>query len=158
MTLTTWPELDAAPEPALAPAVGTVRLPSLDEVARRWAEIDPLLAKACHINDCYAPVDVLQAAFAGRCGIWLCEYKGDLLAVIATEIREYPRRRLLEMMFCGGRGMRLWLDAAITTFDAHARACGCSHVLCAGRPGWARAWRGRMTGDVVMVREVLNAT
>jgi hypothetical protein len=50
--------------------------------------------------------------------------------------------------------MRLWLDAAIKVFDEHARQAGCSHILCAGRPGWSRAWRGRITGDVVVVREV----
>jgi len=153
LTLTTWDELAVQPVPATEPAA-SVRLPPLDELARRWHEIEPLLLKATNITDCYTPVDVLRMSMAGRCGIWLCEHKGELLSVIATEIREYPRRRVLEMMFCGGSGMRLWLDAAIKVFDEHARQAGCSHILCAGRPGWSRAWRGRITGDVVVVREV----
>ena len=134
-----------------------MRLPSFDEMARRWADIEKLIERATRITACYEPIDVLRMSMAGRCGIWLCEHEGKLLAAIATEIREYPRRRVLEMMFCGGTGMRLWLEAAIAAFDDHARQAGCSHILCAGRPGWARAWHGRMTGDVVVVREIGNA-
>jgi hypothetical protein len=58
-------------------------------------------------------------------------------------------------MFCGGHEMRVWIDIAIKVFDEHARAAGCSHILCAGRPGWARAWRGRLTGDQVAVRDIV---
>jgi hypothetical protein len=144
------PDTCPVPQPVIA-----VRLPQLDELCRRWNEVEPLLYKATHITDCYLPIDVLRLSMLGRCGIWLIERNGKLLAVIATEIREYPRRRVLEMMFCGGREMRVWIDVAIKTFDEHARAAGCSHILCAGRPGWARAWRGRLTGDQVAVRDIV---
>lgn len=129
----------------------SVRLPPLDELARNWSRIEPLLQRATQITGCYETIDVLRLAMMGRVGIWLA---GDIDAVIVTEVKEYPRRRVLEMMFCGGDNMASWLEEAIRTMDEHARQQGCSHIACIGRPGWERAWRGRRTGDVVMVREL----
>jgi hypothetical protein len=129
----------------------SVRLPPLDELALNWWRIEPLLRRATQITGCYEPIDVLQLAMLGRVGIWLC---GDIDAVIVTEAKEYPRRRVLEMMFCGGDNMADWLEEAIAVMDEHAKRIGCGHIACIGRPGWERAWRGRRTGDVVMVREL----
>jgi len=146
----------------------SVRLPPLDELALNWWRIEPLLRRATQITGCYEPIDVLQLAMLGRVGIWLAGdtqqlpgadragiwLAGDIDAVIVTEVKEYPRRRVLEMMFCGGDNMASWLEEAIKTMDEHAKSTGCSHIACIGRPGWERAWRGRRTGDVVMVREL----
>jgi hypothetical protein len=129
----------------------SVRLPPLDELALNWWRIEPLLRRATQITGCYEPIDVLQLAMLGRVGVWLA---GDIDAVIVTEVKEYPRRRVLEMMFCGGDNMSSWLEEAIAVMDEHARQQGCSHIACIGRPGWERAWRGQRTGDVVMVREI----
>jgi hypothetical protein len=129
----------------------SVRLPPLDELALNWWRIEPLLRRATQITGCYEPIDVLQLAMAGRAGIWLA---GDIDAVIVTEVKAYPRRKVLEMMFCGGDNMASWLEEAIAVMDQHATKTGCSHIACIGRPGWERTWRGRRTGDVVMVREI----
>lgn len=129
-----------------------VRLPPLDELAERWHEIAPLLHKATKRTGCYEPVDLLKGAMVGRYGIWLCETDGNIDAAIVTEVVNYPRKRILEMMFVGGSKMRAWLPEAIRVFDAHAREAGCAHIACLGRAGWCRAWGGEITGDVVVVR------
>jgi hypothetical protein len=129
----------------------SVRLMPLDELALNWWRVEPLLCRATQITGCYEPIDVLQLAMAGQVGVWLC---GDIDAVIVTEVENYPRRRGLEMMFCGGDNMASWLRDAIEIMDEHARQFGCSHIACIGRPGWERAWDGRRTGDVVMVRDI----
>lgn len=149
MTLTTW-------EAPLAVSAGgaVVRLPSLDELADEWPTIAPMLRKATQRTGCYEPIDILRLAMAGQLGVWVCEVDGEITAVIVTEVKQYPRKRVLEMLFCGGCGMRHWLEPAIAVIDEHARACGCTLVCCLGRHGWARAWRGRLTGDVLSVREV----
>jgi hypothetical protein len=133
----------------------SVRLPPLDELALNWWRVEPLLRRATQITGCYEPIDVLQLAMAGQVGVWFC---GDLDAVIVTEVKQYPRRRVLEMMFCGGDKMASWLKDAIEIMDEHAQRCGCSHIACIGRPGWERAWQGRRTGDVVMVRDLKGNT
>ena len=129
-----------------------VRLPPLDELAERWLVIAPMLLKATRRTGCYEPIDLLKGAMSGRYGIWVCESEAGIDAAVVTEIVDYPRKRILEMMFVGGGNMALWLPEAIRVFDEHASSAGCAHIACLGRRGWARAWGGAATGDVVVVR------
>lgn len=132
-----------------------VRLPPLDELAERWRDIAPLIARSTRrAGGAYEPVDVLRAAFAGQFGIWLCEVDGDIRATIVTEIKQYPRRRALEMIFAGGQNMSLWIEPAVKAIDQHARDTGCQCITSLGRPGWLRAWGAEATGDIAMLRRV----
>jgi hypothetical protein len=149
VTLTVWDE----PRPAtLVRPQAVVRLPALDELVEQWPTVAALLRKATVITGCYEPIDLLRLAMAGQVGIWVCEVDGAIAAAVATEIKQYPRRRILEIMFTGGNNMRAWLPALVETLDEHARQAGCSHIATTGRPGWARAWGGELTGSVVIVR------
>ena len=133
----------------------TVRLPPLDELAERWREIAPLIARSTRrAGGAYEPVDVLRAAFAGQFGIWICEVDGEIRAAIVTEIKQYPRRRALEMIFAGGSNMHLWIEPAKQAIDQHARDTGCQCITSLGRPGWLRAWGAEATGDIAMLRRV----
>ena len=152
MTLTVWDE----PRPRVKlhlPRV-EVRLPSIDEVSENWTIISKLLEKATRRTGCYEPIDLLAMAMRGQAGIWVCEVDGTIRAAIVTEIKQYPRRRVLEVMFTGGSNMRDWLSEAIDAHDDHARQAGCEHIATIGRPGWARAWGGELTGNVLIVRGV----
>lgn len=153
MTLANWedfiPAREAQPEGA-----AVVRLPPLDELALRWFVIGPLLELATSRTGCYEPIDLLHLAMAGRIGIWVCETDAGIEAAVATEVKQYPRRRVLEIMFTGGRNMAAWLRPLVRAIDQHARETGCSHVATVGRPGWIRAWGGKPTGDIVIVRDL----
>lgn len=156
MTLTTWEtgiELMAQPGDQVA-----VRLPPLDEVAERWSEIAPLLRKATRRNGCYEPIDLLQLAFAGQAGIWVCEVNGEIYAAMVTMVKVFPRRRILEMVAGGGSGMKHWIEPLRAAIDAHARELGCSHIHSVARPGWLRAWGATPTGDIGMVCNLQDDT
>jgi len=146
-----WDE--PVPTPRAHPsAAAVVRLPLLDELLLVWPHVARLLHRATVRTGCYEPIDLLRMAMAGQVGIWVCEVDGKIAAVLVSEVKQYPRRRILEMLFAGGDRMREWISAAVAALDAHGRACGCSHVSTIGRPGWARAWGGEATGDIVVVR------
>lgn len=153
MSLTEW-EWQAAFAAGTVPRPVEVRLPPLDELAERWFVVAPLLQRATIRNDCYEPVDLLRLAMTGQAGIWLCEVDGAIEAAFVTWIKEYPRRRVLEIVAGGGSGMRDWIEALKTTLDQHARESGCSHIASVARPGWVRAWGAEATGDIMMVRSV----
>lgn len=131
----------------------TIRLPAQDELARLWHAVEPLLKRATDRSQCYEPIDLLRLAMAGQMGIWLVEREGEIVAALACKIEQYPRRRILEMLFCGGTRMRDWLPAAVPFFDDVARNAGCDAIACMGRAGWARAWGGT-PADSVIVREL----
>jgi hypothetical protein len=137
----------------------TVRLPPQDELARLWHKIEPLLAKATARSRCYEPIDVLRLTMAvhlpieQRMMIWTVERGGEIVAVLVSKVTQYPRRRILEMLFAGGSRMREWLPIAIPLFDQCARETGCDSIASVGRKGWARAWGG-VAVDTVCVREL----
>ena len=149
--LTTW-ETGAAP--AALPGRVIVRLPPIEELAERWHVVGPLLRKATVRNDCYEPVDLLRMALTGQAGIWLCEVDGEIAAAFVTWVKDYPRRRVLEIVAGGGGGMKDWIEPLKAALDEHACQCGCSHIASVARPGWLRAWGAEPTGDIQMVRDV----
>jgi hypothetical protein len=149
VSLTAWEETSAVTQHQ-KPYV-RVSLPPLDELAEKWPEVAPLLAKATVRTGCYEPIDLLIMAMTGRAAIWLCQVEGEVVAAFVTEVKQYPRRRILEMLFCGGGGMRDWIGDAVQAMDRHAKETGCALIACTGRKGWARAWGGEVT-DVVVVR------
>src|SRR5580765_2419944 len=157
MTLTEWgepqPVIEARRVKLCLPRV-EVRLPPIDEVAEKWPIISKFLRKATRRTGCYEPVDLLGMAMRGQVGIWVCEVAGAVRAAIVTEIKQYPRKRILEVMFLGGSDLREWLEDAMDVLTAHAREAGCAHLATLGRPGWARVLGARRTGDVVLVREL----
>lgn len=136
----------------------TVRLPPLDELARRWGEIERLLKKATERTGCYEPIDLLRLAIGGPPGIWTIwiaeRDDGVIVAAVAVEVKQYPRRRILEVLFAGGSDMRHWIKPLVAALDEFGRATGCSHVASIGRRGWERAWGARFGGDVVLTRDL----
>ena len=155
MTLTVWdqpqPVIEARRVKLCLPRV-EVRLPPIEEVAEKWHLIAPMLRTATRRTGCYEPIDLLQMAMRGQVGIWICEVAGTVRAAIVTQIEQYPRKRVLEVMFLGGSDLRDWLDDAMDVLIAHAQQTGCDHLATLGRPGWARVLGARRTGDVVLVR------
>lgn len=155
MSLTDWPDFMVEVSPVISRGTDvTVSLPPFEVLVERWGEIAPMIARATIRTGCYEPIDLLLMAARGEMGIWLCMRGDEILAVLVSQVINYPRRRVLEMVAAGGGSMAAWRDIAVRTLDQHARALGCAHVACIGRPGWARAWGGEATGDIVMVRGV----
>lgn len=131
-----------------------VFLPPIEELVKRWHEISVMIHRATIRTGCYEPIDLLMMATRGEVCIWLCMRSEVIDAVLVSQVINYPRRRILEMVAAGGGNMAGWRDIAVQTMDEHARARGCAHVACIGRPGWARAWGGKPSGDIVIVREI----
>lgn len=155
MSLTEW-QWQEVPSGAPSQAV-EIRLPPVEEIARDWPVIEALLRKSTVITGCYEPIDLLRMAMAGQVGIWTCVVGGEIQAAVATEVKQYPRKRILEILFVGGSNMKAWLPALVEEMDRHATAMGCSHCATLGRKGWARSWGGKLTGSCVIVREIADA-
>ena len=155
MSLTDWPgQLAAAESQVVSVSCETsVYLPPIEELARRWCEIEPMLERATRRTGCYEPIDLLLMTAAGRAGMWLCTHgEEELDAVLVTQVTVFPRRRVMEVLFGGGSNMWRWRKMAVAAIDNHARELGCDHVASSGRPGWCRAWGAEATGDIIMVR------
>jgi hypothetical protein len=121
-----------------------IRLPALDELARRWSEVGPILKRATdRTQGCYEPIDVLRQAMAGQVGFWFIETGARLDAVVVVEIRQYPRKRAVAINFIAGRRLTEWWPEFVERMDALARHHGCTLISAYGRPGWVRFWQRR---------------
>lgn len=132
-----------------------VRMPPMQEILERWREIEPLLRRATKRTEgCYEPADVLGMVYAGRCKLLLIEDEGQLLVVVATELRTYPRRRVLDASFIGGaldnpNKLSDWVPLLVQCMEDMARAGGATLLSGCGRIGWARAAGFRINGGFV---------
>ena len=134
-----------------------IRTPPLDELARRWAEIEPMLRKATARTDgCYEPIDVLQQAMRQQVGVMLVEDGAALVAMFVVEVRQYPRKRVLDIPFLAGGRLADWFPLFVAEMDELAAKCGCKAITSAcGRPGWSRFWAAngvevKVAGEVVV--------
>ena len=129
----------------------TVRAPPLAEILRRWNELFPLLRRATvRTQGCYEPEDVLIQVCQGRCTLLFIE-RGQLQVVAVTELRDYPRRRVLDVSFIGGRpgndtGISEWAPHFTAHLEKMARALGATMLSGVGRIGWSKAGGFRIAG------------
>lgn len=115
-----------------------MRLPPLDELARRWVEVERMLARATARTACYEPIDILRLVMANQMTLAFIEEGERLAAVFVVELRCYPRRRVLDVPFVAGEGLRGWLAPAMRFLEDHARKLGCAAITGFGRAGWRR--------------------
>jgi len=127
-------------------------MPPLDEVARCWPIIEPILKRATDRIRGYEPIDILQLVMLNRQSMFLVRDAGRLVAVIVTEVRQYPRCRVLEIPFIAGTGLRRWSQLMLDAVDAQALALDCVDICGWGRKGWSRF--GFQIADVAMVRRL----
>ena len=115
-----------------------VELPPIDEIARCWPIIEPILKRATDRAKAYEPIDILHLVMMGRMSLILIREGGRIVAVAVTEVRQFPRCRVLEVPFVGGTGLRRWIEQLVEVVDAQAETAGCSDIMGYLRKGWIK--------------------
>src|SRR5215469_8000202 len=116
----------------------TVSMPPLDEIARCWAIIEPILKRATDRGRGYEPIDILQLVMVGRMTLFVVRELGRIVAVVVTEVHQFPRCRVLEVPFIAGVGMKRWWRPVLAALDAQAEALGCVDLAGWDRKGWSQ--------------------
>jgi hypothetical protein len=114
-----------------------ISMPPVDEIARCWPIIEPILKRATDRIRGYEPVDILQLVVLGRMSLFLVRETGRIVAVAVTEVHIFPRCRVLEVPFIAGQGVRRWWRDLLAAIDAQALALDCVDVVGWDRRGWA---------------------
>jgi hypothetical protein len=115
-----------------------IDLPPIDEIARCWPIIEPILKRATDRAKAYEPIDLLQLVMMGRMSLILVRECGRIIAVAVTEVRQLPRCRVLEVPFVAGTGLKRWHEQLLEVIDAQAETAGCSDIMGYQRKGWVR--------------------
>jgi hypothetical protein len=136
--------------PDLAPEV-TVSLPPLDEIALCWPILSPILQRATDRIRGYEPIDLLQLILLGRMNLFVVRDRGRIVAAAVTEVRVYPRCRVLEVPFIAGDGVWRWYRPLLAALEAHATLNECVDLVGYDRKGWSR-FGFKVVGQVMVRR------
>jgi hypothetical protein len=125
-------------------------------LARAWPQVEPILKRATDRVTGYEPIDLLRLTMSGHMSMWLvCDYTDAPVAVAVTQLKEYPRLRVLEVPFIAGSGLRHWHRQLLRVLDEQARALGCADIMGFDRKGWRHF--GFAACGIVLVRHVAPA-
>jgi hypothetical protein len=115
-----------------------VDVPPIDEIARCWPIIEPIIRRATDRAKAYEPIDILQLVMMGRMSLILVREDGRIIAAAVTEVRQLPRCRVLEVPFVAGSGLKRWHRQLLEVIDAQAETAGCSDIMGFLRKGWVK--------------------
>lgn len=109
-----------------------------DQVRVNWPVIRSLLAKAvAHGRGELDVDDILPMVREGQMGVMVLEEGDKIVAAVAFEVLRYPRRKILNLAFAGGRGVKDIADQ-YDKIAIIAREVGATAVRCMCRPSVAR--------------------
>jgi hypothetical protein len=85
----------------------------------------------------WSVADLLKALAAGRQQLWFAyDEDKNVKAALTTMIQEYPRGKMLEIVFAGGVDAGEWLTESFEVFKRFAKDCGCLGVEGVARKGF----------------------
>jgi len=109
-----------------------------------WPEVVRMLEPSVETSKGKFSIDDIRAEIArGELVLWTISSDKVPVAFYTTRLVQYPGRRAMTMDWLGGSGVLSWRDAALDEMEEHARANGCQHLECYGRPAWGRILKQR---------------
>lgn len=100
-------------------------------------DIWPLIAGVVEKHGGYNKEDIYECLKAWEMQAHVYDNNGIKMAVI-TEVRKYPRNRVLLILFAGGTDIKGWKDTIKQYFADFASRNKCDEMQVIGRLGWGR--------------------
>lgn len=94
--------------------------------------------------------DVKRAVEQRDMQLWVIHEWRELKAVCVTEIRQWPRAKVLTAIIVAGNDMDRWVGALDDVLTRYAEATGCKAVDAHGRRGWTKTLRDLGWRDAVV--------
>ena len=130
---------------------------SVEQFARMWPTFEPLVKQVTDQSDgCFLPIDICLDVMAGRSAAWI-GWDTEAQAVdvlIITTVRDFPRRRMLNLGVISGRNVRRHQAEALEVLTAYAHDLGCSAITGSFRRGWTRIWPGVRENGVSLIKDI----
>ena len=108
-------------------------------VAQTIPGLLPLLTKSQEWTRGRATVDdILRFVFNGQMQLWIGHEEGKIYGHVITEVKDYPRRRMLVVQYCAMQTGTLEEveDHMQDLASRFAKDAGCAGIEFIGRPGW----------------------
>ena len=84
--------------------------------------------------------DILRFVLNGQMQLWVGHDDNEIYGHVITEIKDYPRRKMLVVQYCAGEPnhMQYVDEEMFDLLDRFAKDAGCSGIEFVGRPGWRK--------------------
>lgn len=114
--------------------------------------VSHLVERSCQRG--YSTADHHYGLFeSGEQQLWVIGEDGDALAIVVTDIQQYPAFKACRMMQCAGNDKKRWLHH-LDDIKAWARSVGCDRMQAIARPGWAKVLNDFKRTHVILEREI----
>jgi len=114
-----------------------------EHVLTVWPRIAEHMAKAAEFTGGrYELDDVLSLIMDLDYLLWIAfDETGEIKGAVITGVVQYPRKKSLYLMFCGGTNGDSWKMPMLTTLQRWAADTGCDMIEAQGRFGWAAIFK-----------------
>ena len=84
--------------------------------------------------------DILRFVLNQQMQLWVVHEENTIYGHVVTEIKEYPRCKMLVVQYCAGEPdhMQYVDDEIFDLLDRFAKDAGCTGIEFVGRPGWRK--------------------
>lgn len=114
-----------------------------DHVEEAWPIALPFMERAAEYTyGRYTADDILDSVTQYDHQLWLTFREGgDAKGAAVTTIKQYPRKRFLDLTFIGGDDGMAWKNEMLDVLRRWARDNHCDGIESSGRLGWARIFK-----------------
>jgi len=119
-----------------------VSLVPAEHAEAMWPKVRPHLMKAAEYTfGRYEPEDMLTGVVEYGDSLWIAFEEEDVKGAVVTTFSTYPRKRYVNMIFCGGEELNRWKGPMLDILQKWAFDHGCDGIECSGRLGWERIFK-----------------
>lgn len=118
------------------------------QVEYYWEEIVRGLEKSPGFYDYFTPEWAYERAIMGQLQVWALS-DGKIRAIVLTQVLEYPRKKVLEILAAYGVGLLPFMNEMQTTFEKFATIMGCTTFSTSARPGLARLLKKNFAAEEI---------
>jgi hypothetical protein len=92
-------------------------------------------------NGRYDVEDILDCITDYEHTLWIAFDEESIKGAVVTMIRQYPRKKYLDMVFTGGVELEKWKKPMLELLQKWAFDTKCDGIESVGRPGWAKIFK-----------------
>lgn len=113
-----------------------------EHVPSVWPQVSKYLEDAVKLtNGRYEIDDVIDLLINRGYMLWIAFDDEGIKGTLITFVQDYPRKKYLYLMFCGGIEGDKWMRPGIDLLKRFAADIGCDGLEATGRLGWTRVFK-----------------
>jgi hypothetical protein len=107
-----------------------------------WEAVEPFLKKAADYTYGRYTVDDIRDSITDYDHVlWVAFKEGKIIGAVVTNSVSYPKRKALNMAFCGGENLKEWKAPMLSLLQRYAKDTGCDCIEATARRGWAKVFQ-----------------